>query len=107
MHKKNKYNDNCIKMNDDKKLKKWLEIYWKEFKFEVFKYFGEFDLKCLKRLNIYIVNKLYSEREIEILDMQIFQYYNNEKLLKEKNVSQKEYEKILQIMKKVIEENEL
>lgn len=107
MHKRNNYKDENLVYSVDKKLKKWLNKYWNDYKFEVFNYFDEADLGSLKKLNICVSNKLYSERELERFEMQLLRYYNKEELLKKRFVSYAEYEKILQIIQKVINDNGL
>ena len=66
-------------------------------------------IEILGKLEIFIENKLYTEREFEIINEKLLEYYSetNDKkikqnhLLKEANITKTEYKKILSIFSKI------
>lgn len=96
-------------MNKKFDYEKWYNEYCNKKFIDVYKYFNEYDIKILNRLNIIIEKKLYTEREFELMDMDLYTYYEyNEKdeiiqskLLEDKSVSLEEYKKVLDIFSKI------
>lgn len=76
-------------------------------KIDITKYFSEEELNILKRLDIKILNKIYTEYEYDLLEMDIQAYYQDEdddespelqefhKDINNVGVSQEEYDKVL------------
>lgn len=88
----------------------WKENYWKNKKVNLYKYFNPKNKKILEKLEITIMDKLYTEREVELFEASIIKYYSEEdsnKMLMEKGVTLKDYKKILKVLKKIINKYEL
>lgn len=84
----------------------WSIHYHKDEKYDLFKIFNEKEIKIIKQLKIQIQNKIYTEYELDILEMDVLEYYKDEeeddpeilsyvKELSDVGVSQEDYEKIL------------
>lgn len=75
----------------------------------IYDYFSKQDILILKKLNINIENKLYSQREFDVINELLFNYYevnqNDEIIqsitLKKLNISKEQYRKILDIFSKI------
>jgi hypothetical protein len=91
---------------------KWYENYSTEEIIELKNQLSPKDLDILKKLNIEIKGKVYTEQEFEYLDMSLLAYYiaedMDEEELKEskplpENVSREEYNNLLEKMNKISE----
>ena len=96
-------------MIDKKSLRKIMHDYQQKRKIDIYKYLDDEKRDILKRLEIDIEDRLYTEYEYDILDEKVLEYYtdpNDEelkpiKLLSKKGVSREEYNKILEIFEKI------
>ena len=96
-------------MIDKKFLEKVMRDYHQEKTIDIFKYLDDETKDILRRLEINIEDRLYTEYEYDILDEKVLEYYTDPndkdlkpiKLLSEKNVSREEYDKILEIFEKI------
>lgn len=92
----------------------WKHKYYNVEKYDLNKIFSEEELNILKRLNIQILDKIYTEYEYDLLEMDVYAYYKDEedeenapellefqKELSDVGVSQKEFNKILTKMNKI------
>lgn len=62
-----------------KKIEKWEENYWNEEKINLYQYFSKTDLENLEALGIKISNKLYTEREYELINSKLMEFYKENK----------------------------
>lgn len=93
---------------------KWYEKYTTSELIDLKKYFSKEDFEILRKLNIKIKNKIYTEQEFEILDMKLIAYYKNEKeMTKEElkeikelpeNVKRDDYNKLLDKINEISKE---
>lgn len=90
----------------------WYDKYSTEEIVDMKKYFNRDDITLLKKLNVKIKNKIYTEQEFEILNMDLLSYYiaddmDEEELKMSKNLpkdaSRKEYNKLLEKINKITE----
>ena len=90
----------------------WYDKYSTEEIIDIKKFLNRDDINLLKKLNIKIKNKIYTEQEVEILNMDLLSYYiaddmDEEELKMSKNlpkdVSREEYNKLLGKINKIIE----
>lgn len=90
----------------------WYDKYSTEEIVDIKKFFGMDDINLLKKLNIKIKNKIYTEQEVEILNMDLLSYYIADdmeieelKMSKKlpKDVSREEYNKLLGKINKITE----
>ena len=90
----------------------WYDKYSTEEIVDIKKFLNRDDINLLKKLNIKIKNKIYTEQEVEILSMDLLSYYIADdmeieelKMSKKlpKDVSRKEYNKLLGKINKIIE----
>lgn len=91
----------------------WKYKYYNVEKIDITKYFSEEELNILKRLDIKILNKIYTEYEYDLLEMDILAYYQDEdddecpelqefqKDINNVGVSQEEYDKVLRKLSKI------
>lgn len=92
----------------------WKHKYYKVEKYDLNKIFSEEEINILKRLNIQILDKIYTEYEYDLLEMDVYAYYKDEedeenapellefqKELNDVGVSQEEFNKILVKMNKI------
>lgn len=91
----------------------WYDKYSIEEIVDIKKFLNRDDINLLKKLNIKIKNKIYTEQEVEILNMDLLSYYiaddMDEDELKEsktlpKDVSRKEYNNLLEKINKITED---
>lgn len=91
----------------------WYYKYSIEEIVDIKKFLNRDDINLLKKLNIKIKNKIYTEQEVEILNMDLLSYYiaddMDEDELKEsktlpKDVSRKEYNNLLEKINKITED---
>ena len=90
----------------------WYDKYSTDEIVDIKKFLGMDDINLLKKLNIKIKNKIYTEQEVEILNMDLLSYYiaddmEIEELKMSKNlpkdVSREEYNKLLEKINKITE----
>ena len=90
----------------------WYDKYSTDEIVDIKKFLGMDDINLLKKLNIKIKNKIYTEQEVEILSMDLLSYYIADdmeieelKMSKKlpKDVSREEYNKLLGKINKIIE----
>ena len=91
----------------------WYDKYSTEEIADIKKFLGMDDINLLKKLNIKIKNKIYTEQEVEILNMDLLSYYiaddmEIEELKMSKNlpkdISREEYNKLLEKINKITED---
>lgn len=102
---------------DNKKYSDWNEKYHKEEILKIKDLITLKDRRTLKKLGITIKNKSYTEYELECLTMDLLEYYDDpeedlsevekqyQKSLEGTNVSREEYNKLLEKINKIIEDN--
>lgn len=90
----------------------WYDKYSTEEIVDIKKFLNMNDINLLKKLNIKIKNKIYTEQEVEILNMDLLSYYIADDMEIEeinmskdlpKDVSRKEYNKLLGKINKITE----
>lgn len=90
----------------------WYDKYSTEEIVDIKKFLNRDDINLLKKLNIKIKNKIYTEQEVEILSMDLLSYYIADDMEIEeinmskdlpKDVSREEYNKLLGKINKIIE----
>ena len=72
-------------------------------------FFSKSDINVLKKLNIKIKNRLYSEYELDMIEEKILEYYEDDDILCSKKlvdvkVSKEEYRRLLNILDKITDE---
>lgn len=91
----------------------WYDKYSTEEIVDIKKFLGMDDINLLKKLNIKIKNKIYTEQEVEILNMDLLSYYIADDMEIEeismskdlpKDVSRKKYNKLLEKINKITED---
>ena len=91
----------------------WYDKYSTEEIVDIKKFLDRDDINLLKKLNIKIKNKIYTEQEVEILNMDLLSYYiaddmEIEELKMSKNlpkdISREEYNKLLEKINKITED---
>ena len=91
----------------------WYNKYSTEEIVDIKKFLNRYDINLLKKLNIKIKNKIYTEQEVEILNMDLLSYYiaddmEIEELKMSKNlpkdISRGEYNKLLEKINKITED---
>ena len=91
----------------------WYDKYSTDEIVDIKKFLGMDDINLLKKLNIKIKNKIYTEQEVEILNMDLLSYYiaddMDEEELKHskslpKDVSREEYDNLLEKVNKISED---
>ena len=91
----------------------WYDKYSTEEIADIKKFLGMDDINLLKKLNIKIKNKIYTEQEVEILNMDLLSYYIADDMDEEeinmskdlpKDVSREEYNKLLEKINKITED---
>lgn len=91
----------------------WYDKYSTDEIVDIKKHLNRDDITLLKKLNIKIKNKIYTEQEIEILSMDLLSYYIGDDMEKEeskqskslpKDVSREEYNNLLEKINKISED---
>lgn len=91
----------------------WYDKYSTEEIVDINKHLNRDDITLLKKFNIKIKNKIYTEQEVEILNMDLLSYYIADDMEIEeinmskdlpKDVSRKEYNKLLEKINKITED---
>lgn len=89
--------------------------YFNERKIDIYKYLDNHTLNVLRKLEIFVENKLYTEYEFDLFDEELFEYYSDpddtcipipSKSLSKKNVSKKDYQKVLNIFLQISKDYE-
>ncbi len=99
------------KPNYNKKfvVKKWRHEYYNHAIINLMKYFNEKDLELLRKLEIEIVSKLYTEQEFEKINCCLLAYYEHTEddeiiqteILTKKNIKIEELKQILDKFNKI------
>lgn len=94
---------------------KWYEKYSTKELVDLKKYLSQSDFDIIKKLNIEINDKVYTEQEFEYLDMDLLAFYRNEKEMDEdeikeskelpENVTRNEYNKLLEKVNNIFVES--
>lgn len=87
-------------------FKQWHYIYSNKKFIDIFKYLSSYDLINLEKLDILLEDRLYSEREFDIYNMQLLSYFNDNtnkqlSILNKLNILPKDYNRILNIFNKI------
>lgn len=94
-------------LNENKRFdyEKWKEKYYNQEIVDLKKHLSESDFENLKKLGIEILDKIYTEHEFELLNMDVLEYYKDEddvaepiieiKSLEGTGVSQEQYNELL------------
>lgn len=95
-------------VNFNREYNSWKEEYINIPKIKLYNFLKSNDIDILKKLDIEIENRVYSEYEYHLIEMNLYEYYeekNNRikqtKELKKRGVEKKEYEEILNIFNKI------
>lgn len=90
---------------------KWYEKYSTKELVDLKKHLSQSDFDIIKRLNTEIKDKIYTEQELEYLDMDLLAFYRNEEEMDEEelkkskplpeNVSREEYNNLLEKINKI------
>ena len=83
------------------KLDKFKENYFSNRILEIYRFFTKEQLEILNKMEIKVENKKYSTFEFDEIQSKIILYYKDRKQLKEKGISDSEYESILEILDKI------
>lgn len=93
-------------MSKELNYEEWQEKYYNNRNIDIMKYINKEDIELIKKLNIDIEEKIYTEHELELLEMAILQYYKEKGMSKEDmeftktlegtGVTRKEYNKVLE-----------
>ena len=87
-------------------FKQWHSKYSNKKFIDILKYLSNSDLVILQKFNILLENRLYTEREFDIYNMQLLSYFNENpnkqlSILNKINVLKEDYDKILNIFNKI------
>ena len=91
----------------------WYDKYSTEEIVDIKKFLNMNDINLLKKLNIKIKNKIYTEQEVEILNMDLLSYYVADDMdegrikaikINAKDVSREEYNNLLEKINKISED---
>lgn len=106
--------DKTVYIGDVMEFDKWYEKYSTKELVDLKKHLSKEDFNLLEKLKIKIKNKIYTEQEFEILDMELIAYYRNEEEMSKKeleeskilpeNVTRESYNRLLEKMNKISEE---
>lgn len=88
--------------------------YFNVKRIDIFKYLDNESLTILRKLGIFVEDKLYTEYEFDLFDEELYDYYNDPddknalpcRSLSEKNVSKQEYKKVLNIFLQISKDYE-
>lgn len=100
---------------ENDKFNECLRKYREDKNINIYKYFNEKKLYILSKLDIIVEDRLYTEYEYDILEEILLEYYTdpNDKELKplrklsDKEVSEEEYQEILDIFSKISDDYNL
>lgn len=87
----------------------WHYMYSNNHIVNIYKYLTSRELTTLNKLGIIIENRLYAKREVEIIDMSLYDYYKTDEndniientYLKQRGISKEDYVKILNIFEQI------
>ena len=88
----------------DEKVNNFRKDYFSNECIDIYHFFTKEQLQVLNKLNLKIEDKKYSLYDFDVLEMEIMKYYKDREKLKEKAITDKEYEKIIEIFDKIKEE---
>lgn len=89
---------------------KWQEKYYNSRTIYIYDFFNKNDFKVLEKLNITVEDKKYTESEYDVIKFFLNLYYSKKydeeekaymKSLSEKDVSQEDYNRLLEIFEKI------
>ena len=90
---------------------KWQENYYNSRNIYIYDFFNKNDFKVLEKLNITVEDKKYTESEYDVIKFFLNLYYSKKydeeeekaymKSLSEKDVSQEDYNRLLEIFEKI------
>lgn len=90
---------------------KWQENYYNSRTIYIYDFFNKNDFKVLEKLNITVEDKKYTESEYDVIKFFLNLYYSKKydeeeekaymKSLSEKDVSQEDYNRLLEIFEKI------
>lgn len=100
-------------MSKELNYEEWKEKYYKDRTIDIMKYITKEDIELIRKLNIEVEKKIYTEHELEILEMDLLQYYKDNDINKEEleftknlegtGVSEEEYSMLLKKLEKAFE----
>lgn len=100
-------------MSKELNYEEWKEKYYKDRTIDIMKYITKEDIELIRKLNIEVEKKIYTEHELEILEMDLLQYYKDNDINKEEleftknlegtGVSEEEYNMLLKKLEKAFE----
>ena len=87
-------------------FRQWHYTYSNEKFIDLLKYLSNSDLIILQKFDILLENRLYTEREFDIFNMQLLSYFNEDydkqlSILYKIKVLKEDYDKILNIFNKI------
>lgn len=80
-----------------KEFKKWEYTYFNKPLIDLSKYLTTNDEKILKKLDIILEDKIYTEYDFECLEMELIAFYNGKERLKEMGIEYNEMERLWNI----------
>lgn len=106
--------DRGVYMGNTFDFDEWYNKYSTEEIVDLKKYFTGADIELLRKLHIEVKNKIYTEQEFEILNMDYLKYYKSDDMDKEdlkestelpEGVTREEYNNLLEKIEKINKEN--
>ena len=104
-------NENFKNFEPSQEYKEWYEKYCNDEVVDLKKYFTQEDFEIIKKLGIEILDKIYTEREFEVLDGEYISYYYEDEMTDEEKaetkslegtgVSREEYNTLLKKFEKI------
>lgn len=99
----------------EERIERYRRRYLKEPRINIMKYLDEKTKEIFDKLEVIIEDRLYTEYEYDLIDEKVLEYYVDEtdatyippKLLAEKNVSQEEYDAVLDVFSRIVEDYNL
>ena len=88
----------------EEKVNNFRKNYFSNDCIDIYHFFKKDQLQVLNKLNLKIEDKKYSLYDFDLLEMEIMKYYKDREKLKEKAITDKEYEIIIEIFDKIKEE---
>lgn len=85
------------------KLNKIREDYFSNKILDIYHFFTKEQLEIMNKLGEIVEDKKYSTYDFDVLQSNIIKYYKEREKLKEKNVTNEEYEDILIVLDKISE----
>jgi hypothetical protein len=93
-------------------FEEWKSKHYNEKIVDLKEYLSAYDIRLIKKLKIEIKNKIYTEYEFEILQMELLSYYDDENMSIEerfvqkqlKGITRKNYNRIVKIFEKIADD---